>query len=197
MLSRWNIRPKVYNFLEKYGIVVAGVVIFLYYLWAAIDLFTDPNARRDFTGYFFQFSSVVLLWGLVYLGAKLFDYQRRRKEEQEKNNSIIQEFERRKMQLDLLDEVSELLNDTVNNPLSVISISASSIRERFEPDAEIRAYLDSIDGALRRMREVLADFKSYQTTKIVQSLQAIPSPKSVAKQEKMLSVGPTGDIHGG
>jgi len=194
MLSQSRFRTKTHGLLERYGILLAGIFIFAYYLWVATDLFTNPNARRDFSGYFLQFSSVVLLWGLVYLGAKLFDYKKKQKEEQERNRAIVREYERRKMQLELLDEVSALLNDTVNNPLAIISLSASSIRERFEPDSEVLAYLDSIDGALGRVREVLANFKSYQTTKIVKAIQDVPSRQQSAQAEKVLSVDPSGDI---
>ena len=194
MFSRQNIQHWVHSQLERYGIVLGGIVIFMFYLWAAMDLFLNPNARRDVKGYFFQFSSVILLWGLVYLGAKLFDYKKRQKEQLEKNVTIIREYERGKMQLDMLDEVSQMLNDTVNNPLAIISISASSIRERFAPDAEMLTYLDNIEGGLKRVREVLADFKSYKTTKIVRSLRSIPSPKPNPEQEKILSVDPAGDI---
>ncbi len=175
MLHQSRFRSQAESILERYGILLSGIVIFLFYLWVAIDLIANPNARRDFSGYFLQFSSVVMLWGLVCLGAKLFDYKKRQKEEEERNRTIVREYERGKMQLELLDEVSTLLNDTVNNPLSVISLSASSIRERFSPDSEILTYLDSIDAALRRAQEVLTSVRSYKTTKIVKSIQDAPS----------------------
>ena len=179
---------------ERHSVLLAGIFILVYFVWAAIDLFTNPNARRDFDGYFFQFGSVVMLWGIVFLGAKVFDYKKKQKEEQERNRAIVQEYERRKMQLELLDEISLLLNDTVNNPLAVISMSASTIRERFEPDGEILAYLDTIDGALARMREVLANFKSHQTTKIVKAIGNVSPRQPRTHPEKVLAVDPKGDI---
>ncbi len=194
MLSRSDTRRNARGFLERYGVTIAGIVIFLYYLGATLDLFLYPHARRDFLGYFFQFSSVVLLWGLVCLAARILEYRRKQREEQEKNRALLQEYERRKMQLEVLDEMSDLLNDTVNNPLAVISLSASSIRERFEPDSEMLNYLDSIDSALKRVREVLADFKSYHATKIVHSIQSIPAREPGAQQQRSVSVDPTGAI---
>jgi signal transduction histidine kinase len=196
MLFQSNIRTKAQGVFEKYGVLLAGVFIFAYYLWVAIDHFVNPHARRDFQGYFFQFSSVVLLWGLTFLGAKLFEHKKKQREEAEKNAVLVQEYERRRMQLELLDEMSEVLNDTVNNPLSVISISAASIRDRFQPDDEVLAYLDNIDGALKRVAEVLADFKSYQTTKIVGSLQKMPSRLPRTEKEFSRFVTPSGDIQG-
>jgi signal transduction histidine kinase len=177
--------------------LLSGILILLYYAWVAMDFMTNPNARRDFLGSFFQFSSVVMLWGLVYLGAKLFDYRKKKEEEEKKKLALVQEYERRMMQLELLDEIADLVNDAVNNPLAVISLSVSSIRERFEPDSEILAYLDGIEGALHRVREVLAGYKSYQSSRIVSSIKGVPS-KSVhstqASEQKALSVDPSGDI---
>jgi signal transduction histidine kinase len=193
MPSLSKFQTKAQSLHERYGVLFAGIVIFAYYLWTALDLFMNPSARRDFTGYFFQFGSVVMLWGIVFLGTKVLEFKKRQKEEQERNQAIVQEYERRKMQLELLDEVSLLLNDTVNNPLAVISVSASTIRERFEPDAEILGFLDSIDGALTRVREVLANFKSHQTTKIVKSI-GIASRKPPTQPQKVLSVDPKGNI---
>jgi signal transduction histidine kinase len=193
MLFHSNIRAKTHGVLERYGVLLAGVFIFAYYLWVAIDHLMNPHARRDFQGYFFQFSSVVLLWGLTFLGAKLFEHKKQQKEEAKKNAAIVQEYERRRMQLELLDEMSELLNDTVNNPLAIISISTASIRNRFQPDDEVLAYLDSIDGGLARVREVLANFKSHQTTRIVKSIRDVPTQQRSA-QEKVLLVDPAGDI---
>lgn len=193
MPSLSKLRIKGQSLLERHGVLLAGIFIFAYYLWVAVDHFVNPNARRDFDGYFFQFVSVVMLWGLVYLGAKVFDFKKRQKEEQERNRAIVQEYERRKMQLELMNDVSVLLNDTVNSPLAVISLSASTIRERFEPDNEILAYLDRIDGALAAVREVLANFKSYQATKIVNSIVDVPSRQPSDHPEKVPSVHAPGD----
>lgn len=197
MLSQQTFKSRALGVLDRYGIVSSGVFIFGYYLWVALDLFTNPHARRDFNGYFFQFSSVILLWGLVYLGSRLFDYKKKQKEEHEKNRNIAQEFERRRMQLELLDEVSTVLEDTVNNPLSVISLSASSIRQRFESDDAVIAYLDSIDGALKRVKDVLMNFKMYQTSKIVRSIQETSPRRPAPREEKVLTVTSSGDIQAG
>lgn len=170
-----NIRQKSFRLLDRYGIVLAGILIFGYYLWAALDLFSSSNPRRGFQGYFFQFSSVVLLWGLLFVGAKLYDYKKKQREEHESHRKIALEFERQKMQVDLLDEVTTLMSDAINNPLAVISLSASSIRRRFESDDEVVSFLDRIDGALKRMREVLAEFHSYQTKRIIKSSQGLQS----------------------
>lgn len=197
MLSSLKSQSRAYDLLDKYGILLAGVLIFGYYLWSALDLFAHADVRRNFNGYFFQFSSVLLLWGLLYLGAKVLEIKRKQREENERNAAIAKEFERRKMQLEVLDDVSHLLNDTVNNPLAIISVSSASIREQFEPDSEVFAYLDRIDGALARVKEVLQNFKSYETSKIVNSIQKAGNRKTKSPEENGTSVDPAGRIQPG
>lgn len=194
MLSQPEFRHTINRILERQGIVLAGILIFAYYLWAAIDLFTSSNPRRGFQGYFFQFSSVILLWGLLYVSTRLYEYKKKQREEHERNQRIVKEYERRQMQLDLLDEVSSILHDTVNNPLAIISISASSIRDRFSSDAEILTYLDSIEGALKRVRDVLISFETYQTKKIFKSPHSMLAQQMPEGEQPALAVDPLGDI---
>ena len=171
-----TIQNKAYGLLDRFGIVIAGVVIFGYYLWSALDMYTTPHARRSFEGYFFQFDSLILLWLLLVAGMKLHEYRKKQEAEQESHRKIATEYERQRMQLGLLDDVTTLLTDAINNPLAVISISSGSIRERFTSDDEILTYLDRIDGALRRMREVLTDFHNYEAKKIMYPPRNSASP---------------------
>ena len=164
-----NIRSTIARILDRYGIVLAGLLIFAYYLWSAIDLFESSQPKRGFQGYLFQFDTLIVLWLLLVVGAKLLDYRRKQKAEEERNRHIAIEHEKQKMRLDLLDEVTTHLSDAINNPLSVISLSAGSLRERFSADLNVTAFLDRIEGALRRLKEVLVDFQRYQTRRIMKS----------------------------
>jgi signal transduction histidine kinase len=81
---------------------------------------------------------------------------------------IQSEFERQQLHLQVLDEVTALLQDNVNNPLAVISVTSHSIRRKFEGDEEILASLDRIDASLQRIHTTINDIKAYQTQRIVQ-----------------------------
>lgn len=164
-----NIRNSVARILDRFGIVLAGVLIFAYYLWSAIDLFESPQPNRGFEGYLFQFDTLIVLWILLVVGAKMHEYRKRQKAEQERNRQIVVEHEKQKMRLDLLDEVTTHLTDSINNPLSIISLSAGSLRERFTADRDVTSFLDRIEGALRRLKEVLVDFQRYQTRRIMKT----------------------------
>jgi signal transduction histidine kinase len=153
--------------------------------------------QRDVKEYIFHFDSLILLWLLLFVGWKFYQHKKKEKEDLEKGRRIALEVERQKMRLDLLDEVTALLSDGVNNPLAVISVSAESIRTRFAADREVMAFLDVIDGSLKRMREVLVDFQSYHTKKIIKSFQELPSDAKTAMPEQKSSrvVSAKGEIH--
>jgi signal transduction histidine kinase len=172
-----KIRSAATRVLDRYGIVLAGLLIFAYYLWSAIDLFENPLPKRGFTGYLFQFDTLIVLWISLVIGAKLNEYRKKHKAEAERNKQIAMEHEKQKMRLDVLDDVTEHLSDAINNPLSIISLSTGSLRDRFSADREVAAFLDRIEGALRRMREVLIDFQQYQTRKIMKSSDPLMAPQ--------------------
>jgi signal transduction histidine kinase len=173
-----SLHKRILGILDRYGIVLAGLLIFAYYLWSAIDLFKSADRIKGFDGYFFQFDTLIVLWLLLVVLAKLHEYKKKQKEELETNRKIALEHEKQKMRLELLDDVSAHLTDAINNPLSIISLSAGSLRERFTSDHEIVSFLDRIEGALRRLREVLVDFQRFQTRKIVRGNDGLglPSP---------------------
>ena len=191
-----KLSPRIYKILEKYGLVLAGIVIFAYYLWSTIDLFASYKVQRDPREFFFHFDSLILLWLLLFVGWKFYQQKKKEKDDRDRTRKIALEMERQKMRLDLLDEVTALLSDTINNPLALISVSAESIRTKFSTDRDVLTFLDVIDGALKRMRELLTDFQTYHMKKIVKSFQGLPSDEEPSEKSSH-TVSPTGEIHNG
>jgi len=166
LLAVWR---KTLPFFEKNSILVAAFVIYSYYLLTSIDMITHTGQKAGLIGYIFQFDTLIVLWILAAVVVQLQKYRRKLKEEEEFKKSIIQEHAQERVELRLLDEITRDLNDTVNNPLAIISVSTNSLREKFTNDKEVADYLDRIEAAMRRIREVIGDFKAHQTKKIVQS----------------------------
>jgi len=159
---------KLVAFVNKYSILVAAVVIYGYYLITSIDLIKNNGGQKGFLEYLLQFDSLILLWVIAAVFLQLQKYRKQRKEEDDYRRKIQSEFERQRMHLQVLDEVTALLQDNVNNPLAVISVTSHSIRRRFEGDDEILAWLDRIDASLQRIHATINDIKAYQTQKIVE-----------------------------
>jgi signal transduction histidine kinase len=157
------------RFLEKYSIVVAGAVIYGYYLLTSLDLFERSSTKKGFLDYLLQFDSLILLWIIAAVLIQLQRYRKQQREEKEYRRKIQLEFEKQRIHLQLLDEITTLLQDNVNNPLAMISTTSHSIRKKFPHDEAIMAYLDRIDSSLQRIHATISDIKAFQNEKLVES----------------------------
>jgi hypothetical protein len=91
----------------------------------------------------------------------------------------------------VLDEITSLLQDNINNPLAIISVSSQTLHRKHEGDSETIGWLDRIDAALQRVHSTINDIKAYQAQKIVQeSMTAVDGvqPKPVDVMAKLSSL---------
>ncbi len=157
-----------FKLLDKHALVIAGLVIYGYYLLTTLDLFQQVHhAKKTLLGYILQFDSLIFMWIIAAVTLQLQKYRKNQKDEDARRRRIEVEYERQRVHLQVLDEITQLLQDNVNNPLAVISVTTHNIRRRFEEDNEILAWLDRIDSSLQRVHAVINDLKAYQTHKIV------------------------------
>ena len=65
--------PAAKDLLLKYPVVVAGILIYAYYLFTTVDFFGHAAGKRTFWEYIVQFDSLIFLWiasaALIQLGA--------------------------------------------------------------------------------------------------------------------------------
>jgi signal transduction histidine kinase len=168
------------SFLDRHSILVAAVVILGYYLLTAVNLIEKGERGKGVIGYLLQFDSLIVLWIIAAVVIQLQKYRRQQKDEEERRKKIALDFEKQRIHLQLLEDITKLLQDNVNNPLATISITSHNIRKKVKADDEITAWLDRIDASLQRIHTTINDIKAYQTQKIVEST-ANPSDKTVAQ----------------
>jgi signal transduction histidine kinase len=158
---------RLVSFFERYSIILAGIVIYLYYLLTSVDLIKRGGEHLGFFDYVLQFDSLILLWIIAAVVIQLQRHRRQQREEQEHRRKIEMEFEKQRIHAQLLDEMTKLLQDNVNNPLAMISITSHTIRKKFANDEEIINWLDRIDTSLQRIHSAISEIKSAQAKKIV------------------------------
>jgi signal transduction histidine kinase len=159
---------KLTGFLDKYSILVAAGVIYGYYLITSVDLLKKGGTHTSFLDYLLQFDSLILLWIIAAVLIQLQRYRKQQREERDYRRKIQLEFEKQRIHLQLLDEITTLLQDNVNNPLAQISITSHNIRKRFPADEEIMSYLDKIDSSLQRIHATINDIKAFQSQNLVE-----------------------------
>lgn len=166
IMKTWNIIRKI---VEDYPVVVAALVIYLYYLFTSLNLFQHQTEKRSFTDYFLQFDSLFFLW---LAAAALIQLQRMRKsykKEEYQRREIERVLDRQQIYSGLINDITMLLQDNVNNPLAIISVTIQEIRRKFESDDEIIRWLDRIDSAMKRIHNTIRDLQAYEAQKLIES----------------------------
>jgi signal transduction histidine kinase len=166
----WN---KIKTIVDKYPVIVAAVIIYLYYLMASLNLFSKPKNSQTFLDYVMEFDSLFFLW---LAAAALIQVQRIRKafkNEESQRRNIERALDRQQIYSTLVNDITMLLQDNVNNPLAIISVTTQEIRRRFETDPEIIRYLDRIDGAMKRIHNTIRDIQSFEAQKLIESTKDV------------------------
>jgi signal transduction histidine kinase len=110
----------------------------------------------------------MVMWIIAAVVIQLQKYRKQTEAQEEYRRSVQLQFERQRTQLQVIDEVTRLLQDSINNPLAIISVTCQNLRRRFENDNEVCTQLDRIDISLQRVHTTINDIKAYQTQRIVQ-----------------------------
>jgi signal transduction histidine kinase len=162
----WN---KIKNLVERYPVVLAAIAIYLYYLFSSVELFAHRSASRSFVDYVLQFDSLFFMW---IAAAALLQVQKMRKSNKqnaERSRDIERVLDRQQIYGQLVNDITMLLQDSVNNPLAVIKVTTQEIRRRFEKDTEILRWLDRIDGAMQRIHNTIRDLQAYEAQKMIEA----------------------------
>ena len=167
--------------IERYPIIIAASVIYLYYLLTSVNLFQHKGEKHSFLDYLMEFDSLFFLW---LAAAALIQVQKFRKsyqQEAERRRTMERILDRQQIYTQILNEVNALLQDNVNNPLAIISVSTQEMRKKFEADNEVMRLLDRIDGSMQRIHFVIRDLQAYESQKVLESSEEILNAQSSIK----------------
>jgi signal transduction histidine kinase len=163
---------KILIFVDKYSIIVSGVVIYLYFLLSSYNFLRSRESTTSFFDFILQFDSMILLWVIAVVVIQLQRYRKQTREQEEYRQKVQLEFDRQRTKLQVVDEITSLLQDNINNPLAIISVSSQNLHRKHEGDSETVGWLDRIDTSLQRVHTTINDIKAYQTQKIVHESMA-------------------------
>ena len=170
IMTIWSSIRKV---IDKYPVVVAALIIYLYYLLTSVSFFSSETSKYSLLDYVMEFDSLFFLW---LTAAALLQVQRVRREhrqEEERRRKVERVLDRQQIYNTLIKDITMLLQDNVNNPLAVIAVTTQEIRKRFETDKEIIRWLDRIDGAMKRIHNTIRDLQSYEAQKLIESASEV------------------------
>jgi signal transduction histidine kinase len=166
LIFLWN---KLRMVLDRYPVVIAALVIYLYYLLTSFNLFQHNTKPRNFVDYVMQFDSLIFMWIAAAALLQLQKFRKEHKNEENRRREMERIFDRQQIYTSLVKDITMLLQDNVNNPLAIISLTTQEIRRRFEQDTEILHWLDRIDGAMQRIHNTIRDLQAYEAQKLMES----------------------------
>jgi len=158
-----------WSYIERYPVIVAAIVIYLYYLLTSFNLFINHKEKQTVLDYIMDFDSLFFLW---LAAAALIQVQKMRKShkhDQDRRHNIERVLDRQQIYSQLVNDITLLLQDNVNNPLAIIAVTTQEIRRKFEKDAEIIRWLDRIEGAMQRIHNTIRDLQAYEAQKLIDS----------------------------
>ncbi len=159
----------VWTFIENYPVVVAALVIYLYYLLTSVNFFEHVTQKKSFFDYVLQFDSLIWMWVAAAALVQVQRLRKHRREESESRHVFEAEIERQQIKSQLINDITALLQDSINNPLAVISAQTRQIRRKFESDKEILRWVDGIEGAMKRIENTIRELRVYETQKMLES----------------------------
>jgi signal transduction histidine kinase len=75
-----------------------------------------------------------------------------------------------------LRNVIRLLQDTINNPLAIISSTIEEIRKQSASDPNLSRRFDQIEASLQRIHNAIKDVQVYESTELLERLHKQVSP---------------------
>ncbi len=168
-----DLSRKFLSFVDKYSIILSGIVIYIYFLLTSFDMLRTRDVSRGPLDFILQFDSLILMWVIAVVVIQLLKYRKQNQEQEEYREKVQLEFDRQRTKLQVLDELTSLLQDNINNPLAIISVSSQNLHRKHDDDAETVNWLDRIDSALLRVHTTINDIKAYKTQEIVKESMAV------------------------
>ncbi len=173
MSGLYSVWMKFRTFVEKYPIVVAGIVIYVYYLATSVNLFEHSSEKKTFFDFLLQFDSLIFLWLAAAAFLQVLKYRKGFKKEEERRRDMERIIDRQKIYKQIVNDVTMLMQDSVNNPLAVISVTTQELRRKFEKDEEMIRWIGRIETSVARINDTMRGLRGYEAEKMLESTTQI------------------------
>jgi hypothetical protein len=163
---------RISSILQQYSVVVAGLLIYGYYLATTMNFFgRSQNGEMSLLDFVLQFDSLIWMWMTAFVVVKLQQMKEKHFKESQARSTMQAQIEKSTIASNLLKDITMQLQDTINNPLAIISAMTDDIRKKYIVDPELVRKLDQIDASLRRIHNAIKDVKVYQTEQLLEAVQ--------------------------
>lgn len=160
----------VSNYFSRYPAVLSGYVIYAY-LFVSIMQFFVKVKMHAFSIYdvFAIFSALPFMWFLSVALVKIIEVRTRLDESERQRMQAERELEIHQAQLQTMQETVLGLQNCINDPLSIISLSMDAARKAVPENKDVILPLSMAEQSIDRIQVALTGFsraKQYKTAAI-------------------------------
>ena len=171
----WN---KIIDFADSHPVVIAALFMYAFYLASSLNLFVHTQVRSEklsFFDYIIQYNSLIFMWiaAMIYVRLRKSDKPAKETQHEREMERLL---DRQSVFHHLMNEVIPLLQDKVNNPLAVISVTNQELRRKFLHDPDVLSKIQRMESAANRIQITIRDLESYEARKILEMTTETFSP---------------------
>lgn len=156
--SAWQ---SVKAFIVRYPAVLSGYIIYAYLFLCILRFFILVQAgEASLIRTYETFIAVPFLWLLSFSLVKVIEIRARLHDSETHRQKAQLELDAKHLQLATLRQVVRGLQDKVNNPLSVIAMSADKIEQSLPDHPPVIAAAEDIRHSVHRISEALQTFQA-------------------------------------
>ncbi|HWP83075.1 MAG TPA: histidine kinase dimerization/phospho-acceptor domain-containing protein [Bacteroidota bacterium] len=150
---------KAKNFLSRYPALVAGLVIYLYFLITTLDFYDHlKEANLGIFDYIKQFDTLLWMWLLAWVMIKILNYRTQVQEQAKAKFEQEQQLKSKQVQLAAIQEVVKKLQHDLNNPITILLAYLRRAERSAKDSPETLKNLQEATSAAQRIFNALAEF---------------------------------------
>ncbi|MGA9364524.1 MAG: hypothetical protein WBW16_09175 [Bacteroidota bacterium] len=188
MLRLKKIYKPVVGWVRRHPGGLAAIAIVGYYCVSTYDLISKSGTtHHTFLDFVLHFDSLIWMWLVAYVFIRFQNTKRKYREEEKERLVLLRQIDESRVASRLLKDITRQLQDSINNPLTLIGITTEGIRKRFLTEPSMMRQLNQIDVSLRRIHSAIKDVSSYCTANVLDKLHReayVPDSQSLREDGK-------------
>ena len=166
--SHWK---RALQWINKYPLVFSVMGIYGYYLFTTLNFFKKSEVTHlTLLDFILQYDSLIWMWLVVYVVSRAQTLKQKYETDVVNKNNILSEVEKSAVASSVLQSVIRHLQDTINNPLAIISSMTEALRKNNSSDPHVSRQFDQIEESLHRIHNAIKDVEVYESTQLLEQL---------------------------
>jgi signal transduction histidine kinase len=157
--TRSSFFHKAKNFISRFPALVAGFVIYCYFLITTLDFYEHlKGSNIGIFDYVKQFDTLLWMWLLAWVLIKIMNYRRELQHWEKQRFEQEQQLKSKQAQLGAIQEIVKKLQHDLNNPITILLAYLRRAERSAKDSPETLKNLEEAMSAAQRIFDALSEF---------------------------------------